>query len=308
MPLPFRVPSPYSRPFDVVAFGENSVDLVATSTGFPLPDGKQRLDSLERLPGVQIATAAVATARLGWRTRYVGAFGTDDLGRFGLDSLVAEGVDTSACPIVDGATTRSALVLVDSASGTRSVLWQRDPRLTIQAGVVSADVWTSGRMLLVDGTDLAAATEGAGLARASGMPVVADLEEVEPGTDALLAQVDVLIASARFPERLTGLRDPEAAIAAVAARFGVPAVVVTLGEQGSLAWCDGTLVRTPAFPVNCVDSTGAGDAFHGGFMAACLALQPPSFEDALRYANIVAALNCRAAGARGGLPRPDEVR
>lgn len=308
MQLPFRVPSPDTHPFDVVAFGENSVDLVATSTGFPLPDGKQRLDSLDRLPGGQVATAAVATARLGWRTRYVGAFGDDDLGRFGLDSLAAEGVDTSACVIAHGAASRSALVLVDSARGTRSVLWQRDARLTVAAGQVPFSVWTSGRMLLVDGTDVGAAIEGARLARSAGIPVVADIDDVVPGTDELLAEVDVLIASSRFPERLTELREPGAAIAAVAARYGLPAVVVTLGEQGSVAWCAGSIVRTPAVPVVCVDSTGAGDAFHGGFIAACLEPQAVSFEEALRYANAVAALNCRAVGARGGLPRADEVR
>ena len=306
--LPFSLPSPNSRPFDLVAFGENSVDLVATTDGFPLPDGKQRLDSLERLPGGQIATAAVAAARLGCRTRYVGTFGDDDLGRTGVASLTEEGVDTSACRTVAGATTRSALVLVDSARGTRSVLWQRDPRLSVSEGAVPATVWTSGRVLLVDGTDLAAATEGARVARASGACVVADLENVEAGTADLLAQVDVLIASARFPERLTGLRSPEAALAAVAARFGTAVVVVTLGERGSAACAQGAVIHTPAVPVTCVDSTGAGDAFHGGFIAACLGRADGSLEDALRFANAVAAMNCRAVGARGGLPHADEVR
>ena len=76
---------------------------------------------------------------------------------------------------------------------------------------------------------------------------------------------------------------------------------MTLGEAGSLAWCNGREIRTPAFQVDCVDSTGAGDVFRGGFAAACLRdAATADVEDVLRYANAVAALNCRALGARGG--------
>jgi sulfofructose kinase len=82
---------------------------------------------------------------------------------------------------------------------------------------------------------------------------------------------------------------------------------VTLGEGGSLALCDGREIRTPAFAVDCVDSTGAGDAFRGGFAAGCLLMPDADVEDILNYANAVAALNCRALGARGGLPTSAEV-
>ena len=90
--------------------------------------------------------------------------------------------------------------------------------------------------------------------------------------------------------------------------FGAALVCVTLGAEGSLAWCGGREVRTPPFPVDCVDSTGAGDAFRGAFAAACLASPEGAIEDVLSYANAVAALNCRALGARGGLPTRDEVQ
>ena len=82
---------------------------------------------------------------------------------------------------------------------------------------------------------------------------------------------------------------------------------VTLGREGSLAWANGREIRTPAFSVDCVDSTGAGDAFRGAFAAACLRAPDGSLEEALSYANAVAALNCRALGARGGLPTAAEV-
>jgi sugar/nucleoside kinase (ribokinase family) len=84
-------------------------------------------------------------------------------------------------------------------------------------------------------------------------------------------------------------------------------VCVTLGAKGSLAWCNGREIRTPAFPVDCVDSTGAGDCFRGAFAAACLSMPDGDIEDVLSFANAVAALNCRALGSRGALPTPAEV-
>ena len=108
-----------------------------------------------------------------------------------------------------------------------------------------------------------------------------------------------------FVDRLAG--PLVSADEAMAREFEAPLVCMTLGEEGSLARVAGREIRTPAFAVDCVDSTGAGDAFRGGFAAACLLSPDADLEDVLRYANAVAALNCRALGARGGLPTADEV-
>jgi hypothetical protein len=114
-PLPLHLPA--DRPFDVLGLGQNSVDLVARVPVFPTPNSKLQLTSLARLPGGQVASALVCCARLGWRTRYIGRFGDDDLGALGRGSLVAEGVDVSEARPVTGARTRFAVVLVDQARG-----------------------------------------------------------------------------------------------------------------------------------------------------------------------------------------------
>jgi sulfofructose kinase len=106
---------------------------------------------------------------------------------------------------------------------------------------------------------------------------------------------------------LTGYEDLGRALEAIGREFKAPLVCVTLGREGSLTWAAGREIRTPAYPVDCVDSTGAGDVFRGAFAAACLRCPDAHLEDVLRYANAVAALNCRALGARGAIPRPDEV-
>jgi sugar/nucleoside kinase (ribokinase family) len=138
---------------------------------------------------------------------------------------------------------------------------------------------------------------------------VLDVERVRPGIAELLQLTDAIIAAQAFPTELTGYDAPGRALEAMSREFNAPLVAVTLGAEGSLARCGGREFRTRAFPVDCIDSTGAGDAFHGGFAAACLYApeRPMDVEDALRYANAVAALNCRALGARGGLPTHDAV-
>ncbi|MEQ1911310.1 MAG: PfkB family carbohydrate kinase [Vicinamibacterales bacterium] len=307
MRLPFSIPQHDAAPFDIVTLGLNSVDLVALVEHYPASNSKQQLHQFVRLPGGQSATAAAVCARLGWRTRYIGSFGDDDLACVGRESLTLEGVDVSEAWNTPGATSQFAVVIVDASTGERTVLWNRHAGLAIRAEQVSKDAVTSGRMLLVDCYETTAATQAARYARAAGMPTVLDVENVREGIGELLVQIDAVIAAQAFPAALTGYGDPGRAVAAIAREFGSPLVAVTLGAEGSLALCGGREYRTPAFTVTCVDSTGAGDAFHGGFMAACLRDPGTTVEDAMRYANAVAALNCRALGARGGMPAPDEV-
>jgi len=305
--LPLRIPPAAGRAFDVTGLGLNSVDLVAVVAEYPASNTKQRLQRFAQLPGGQIATALTVCAKLGWRASYIGSFGDDLLGQVSRDSLTREGVDIHASRTVSGATNQFAVVLVDARSGHRTVLWDRHPGLTIAAETVSKDAVTAGRMLIVDCHETAAATQAARFAREAGIPTVIDVERVRPGIGELLQNIDAIIAAQDFPTELTGYEETGRALEAIAREYGAPIVSVTLGEKGSLARCGGREIRTPAFPVDCVDSTGAGDAFRGGFAAGCLRAPQGDVEDILKYANAVAALNCRALGARGGLPTADEV-
>ena len=305
--IPFRIPDRGARPFDVVGLGLNSVDLLAVVAEYPASNSKQRLQRFARLPGGQTASALVACAALGWTARYIGSFGDDDFGALSRESLTSAGVDVSAARIIAGATNQFAVILVDARSGDRTVLWDRHPALTMEAGAVAKDAVTSGRMLILDCHETAAATHAARYARAAGIPTIIDVEKVRPGIGELLQQIDAIIASHDFPAALTGHEDIGRALKAMAREFDAPLVCVTLGSEGSLARCGGREIRTPAFLVDCVDTTGAGDVFRGGFAAACLRWPDGDVDDVLRYANAVAALNCRALGARGAIPRPEEV-
>lgn len=307
MRIPFPVPDARAKPFDVVGVGLNSIDLVAVVAEHPRSNTKQRLQRFAHLPGGQIGTATATCARLGLRARYIGSFGDDELGAMARASLLDEGVDLSAARTVKGARNQFAVVLVDARSGERTVLWDRDPALQMNPAALNADAVTSGRILVVDCHETAVSAHAAKLARAAGIPTVADIEKVRPGIADLLQHVDAMIMAEGFPADFTGDDQQGRALRTIARDFNAPFACVTLGAEGSLAWCNGREIRTPAFQVDCVDSTGAGDAFRGAFAAACVRHPLDDIETVLSYANAVAALNCRALGARGGLPTPDEV-
>ena len=306
--LGLKIPTTESKPFDVAGFGLNSIDLLAVVAEHPAPNSKQRLQRFMHMPGGQIATAMSACAKLGLNTTYVGSFGSDPLGAMSRNSLLDAGVDVSSSRVVQGATNQFAIILVDARSGERTVLWDRHPALTFEAADVPRAAVTSGRMLIVDCHETAAATHAARYAREARVPTIVDVEKVRPGIADLLQQIDVIIAAQDFPGALTGYEDVGRALDAMSQEFSSARLVcATLGEEGSLARCDGREIRTPSFKVDCVDSTGAGDVFRGAFAAACLLMPDADVEDVLNYANAVAALNCRALGARGGLPTRVEV-
>ena len=163
----------------------------------------------------------------------------------------------------------------------------------------------NARALHVDGHDTAAATQAAAWARSAGVPVIADLDELYPGIETLLQNVDYLITSRDIPGKLASTADLQKSLTAVHRRFGRRLTAATLGTDGVLAW-DGTQFHyAPAFHVETVDTTGAGDLFHAGFIYALLQGWP--LQKQLDFACAAAALNCTAVGARGGIASVDAI-
>jgi len=193
-----------------------------------------------------------------------------------------------------------AVILVDQASGERTVLMHRPAALALAPDELRRDVVTAGRVLHLDGYDLDAALAAAAWAHEAGMPVVVDLDTRSGPVERLVAVSDVVIVSQEFAERFTGAADPDTAIARLAAATRAPLVAITLGAMGVVARACGATTRVPAYAVRCVDSTGAGDVFHAGFIFGILADWP--LERTLRFANAAAALKCTQVGGRPGIP------
>jgi sugar/nucleoside kinase (ribokinase family) len=288
---------------DVIGVGECSIDEVWVLPG-PLAWGKKgQAVRRERLGGGQVATAMAACARLGLRAAFVGVVGDDALGSDVLDGLRAEEVDVSSVRVVPGGATRSAWVLVDGASGERTVIEHADRRVALAPGAVPAERIDAARVLHVDATQLPASLAAAKLARERGVVVSLDLDHVRPGLDELLALTDVCVTSAEVPYELTGERDLEQALRTLGRTTG-PLVACTLGPSGAAALDDGHLLLSPAFPADLVDTTACGDTFHAAVI--CALLDGKSVGEVLRFANAAAALKCRDLGRRG-CPRKPEV-
>jgi sulfofructose kinase len=245
----------------------------------------------------------IACQQWGLRTRYVGKVGDDSAAALHRAEFAQFGVEAHLFT-APGCPSQQAFILVDDG-GERTVLWKRDDRLTLRPEELRQEWVVNARALHVDGHDTAAATAAAGWARSAGIPVIADLDELYPGVENLLMRVDYLIASRDIPGRLTDEADLRKSLPALKERFGSRLTAATLGEEGVLAW-DGTRFHyAAAFRVQPVDTTGAGDIFHAGFIYGLLQGWPLSRQ--LDFACAAAALNCTAVGARGGIQFIDTI-
>jgi sugar/nucleoside kinase (ribokinase family) len=291
--------------YDVVGVGLNATDTVLIVPHFPAYAGKVPFEDEHMSPGGQVASALVACSRLGLRAKYIGSVGDDLRGRIQLESLQGTGINLDHVLLRPGCPNQSAYIIIDRSTGERTVLWQRDDCLKILPEEITDDMISCARLLHIDGHDTPAVARAAEIARRHGIPVTVDVDTIYHGFDRVLPNVDYLVASSEFPTAWTGETDPFKALATIQDQYGMKVAAMTLGAHGALARENGRFHYAPAFVVNCVDTTGAGDVFHGAFCYAVLQGMPMS--QALEFSNAMAALNCTALGARGGIRGLDEV-
>ena len=305
MNFPFKLTD--TKTFDVVGFGTNAVDFLIQVPQYPDFNSKVELIDHTVAPGGEVATTMVGLSRLGLATQYVGRFGDDPEGDIGYDSLAGEGVDLKFAERVAGARTQIAFIVIDARNGERTVIWKRDERLAYTPEAVPFEAVRDTRILHLTPHDTAACISLAREARNAGAIVSTDIDRVFEGIDELLPLVDVLIASADFPSAITGIGEHRTALSSLRSRFGCPVVGITLGSEGSLTLCPDGFVHSPAFevPGGCKDTTGAGDSYRVGFLYGLV--RGSTIEESCSMANAVAALKCRAVGARTSLPLPAEV-
>jgi sugar/nucleoside kinase (ribokinase family) len=306
--LRFPFEPPHAREFDAVGFGLNAVDHLVVVPAYPEFDTKVRLVEHLRAAGGQTASAMAGLQRLGRSTAYAGRFGSDDAGLFGFDALKSEGVNVELAELVEGARNQIAFIVIDARTGERTIMWDRDERLAYGEDETPRGFAKRGRVLHMDAHDPRACARLAREARAAGTIVSLDIDNIYDGLAELLPHVDVLISSKEFPVRLTGIGDERAALVAAKSLMRADALVgMTLGERGAIVYHEGIFIESAAFqvPGGCRDTTGAGDAFHVGFLHAML--DGEEIESCMHTGCAVAALKCRALGARTALPVAREL-
>jgi sulfofructose kinase len=292
--------------FDLVGVGLNATDTLLILPKFPAYAGKVPFESEILSPGGQVASAMVACASLGLRVKYIGTVGDDLRGQVQMESLRGLGINLDDVEVRRDCPNQTAYILIDRTTGERTVLWSRPDCLRLEPESITPEKIACARMLHIDGHDTPAVAQAAAIARRHDIPVAMDVDTIYHDLDRVLVNVDYLVASSEFPVQWTNERDPFQALKRIRAEYKMKMAAMTLGAHGALALTDAGFTYSPAFVVNCVDTTGAGDVFHGAFCYAVL--QGMSVRDTLEFSNAMAALNCTALGARGGIGKAEQAR
>jgi sulfofructose kinase len=293
--------------FDVLGIGANSVDYVYLLPAYPEregPNAKMRISSHSLSCGGQVATALCTCAAMGLSAKYIGVTGTDDNGRRIRDELARRSIDMSDAVIRD-VTNQFAVIMVDEHAGERIVLWDRHDGLALRPRELPPDLLTATRVLHVDDVDQDAAIRAARVARDAGVQVTSDIDRVTLRTEELVSAVTMPIFAEHVPKALTGEADFERALRKLR-RLNEGRMCITLGPRGAILLDGDRLYRAPAFQVDAVDTTGAGDVFRGALIVALLRGDAP--DDMLRFANAAAGVSCTRLGAINGVPTLDETR
>lgn len=288
----------------VVGIGAAVFDILMTVDAFPQEDTKLRGLETKFQCGGPCATGLVAISKLGESVCYMGTVGDDMYGTFVKGEMERYGVDTSCVKVNPGLTFHS-VVLLNVSNGSRTCVWNRGGAAAPTAEDVNLDVLRQAKYLHLDGNQLECAIFAAEKAHEMGVTVSMDAGGAYPNIERLLPLVDVLIPSEEFSMKVTGCVTAREAAAVLQERYHPQILVITQGSRGGFIWENGREVRYPVFPVKAIDSNGAGDTFHGAFVAA--RLKGMDVYASCRFASATSALKCTRFGAQQGIPGYEEV-
>jgi len=290
--------------FDVVGLGLATVDHLALISRLPEADGAMEAQAMDVQGGGPVATALVALARLGARTTYLGTLAGDSRGEFALAEFQRYGVDVSATVQVPDTRSIMSIILVDPPY--RSIIYNMGNVPDLLPQQVNPDLVRSARILHLDGCHRQAAMAAARIAREAGVWVSLDggAGELWRGLDDMLHLTDVLIVAREFARMYTDEDDVEKAGPKLL-DYGARIVGITDGLNGSWVWTAEEHFHQPAFKVDVVDTTGAGDVYHGAFLYGLL--QGWQLRRVAAFASATAALKCGKLGGRAGIPSRTQV-
>ena len=290
---------------EVVGIGAAVFDILMTTDSFPREDTKLQGIETKLQCGGPCATGLVAMSKLGVKSAYMGALGDDMYGDHIRGAFDKYGVDRSKVRLVSGVQSFHSVVLINTSNSTRTCVWNRGTLQPPVADDVDLTVLKQAKFLHLDGHQLDCAVFAAQKAKEFGVKVSLDAGGVYPGIERLLPFVDVLIPSEEFALKITGCDTAEAAAAVLWEKYQPETLIITQGSRGGFIWEEGKAVRYPVFPVKAIDSNGAGDTFHGAFVAA--RVKGMDVAQAAAFASATSALKCTRFGAQEGIPGYEEV-
>jgi len=284
---------------DVLCVGHASYDIAMAVPHHPGTNEKMLADSMQLAGGGPAANAAVCVTRLGGKSGFCGYLSHDLFGESHLVELAREGVDTSL--IVRGDHPSPVSQILAKPDGNRSVVNFKADSPFLAADAISMS--KSPTVILFDGHEPLISERLCHWAKNHGVITILDAGSLHQGTRHLAGEVDYLIASEKFARQFSGTDDLQSALQLMTEKSAC--AVITSGENGLIWSRRGVNGNMDAFIVNTIDTTGAGDAFHGAFAFGLS--QEMAWEPLLRYASAAGALTCTSLGARAALPNAHQV-
>jgi len=285
--------------YDCLGFGICAADYLCLVPRYPELDEKTEAVEFSHQGGGPVATALVTLARLGRQTSFISLIGADANGKFIRDEFEREGVDTTGMIVDKAVATNQAFIWIDRPSGKKSIVLNNQNHRQIAPSEIVRNHIGSAKYLLLDGRDSDASFELIKWAKATGAKIVLDAGSLRHRMEALLAAVDYPVVSRAFCQQYFETDDYEQAVQQLL-NFGAIAAVVTNGNQGCFGGDASGVYFQKAFSVEVVDTTGAGDVFHGAFVFGLL--NNWKLPEILRFASATAALKCTRIGGRSGIP------
>jgi ribokinase len=291
----------------VTGIGQCSLDYLAVVDRYPSPDTKLEALTWEEQGGGPVATALVTLRRLGAGASLYGVVGDDGAGESIRRSLLDENVDISGLVTRGRSASQKAFILIEKGSGRRTIIWKRPTGQPLAPAELGRGFLGGTDFLLLDGLMAEASIHAAREAKRMGIPVMLDAGRVREGMLELARLSDYVVASEEFARdmELPDFSEDEARFLRLARGILPGIFTVTYGHRGSVTLIGEKVVHQTAFEVQAVDTTGAGDVFHGGYAFGLL--KGWSLVDTLRFASALAAMKCMRVGGRAGIPSLDAV-
>ncbi len=278
---------------DVLCVGHASYDLIFSVPYHPAADEKIVANHFSGCGGGPAANAAITVSRLGLKAAFAGYLGNDLYGDKHWQEFVAEKISTQH--IVRGSNPTPLSSIIVKPDGKRALINFKGTTQALSSDAIAFSSMNP-KVILFDGHEPQISLALLNLVGNKSIPTVLDAGSLHEGTEQLMDKVDYLVCSEKFARQFADHENDALDLLAKNSAH----VVITLGERGLIWKCKDERGKLPAYPVTAVDTTGAGDAFHGAF-AAAVAMQM-NWIDSLRYASAAGALCCTKIGARPGLP------
>lgn len=290
---------------EVVGIGSALFDILMTADTFPKEDTKLQGKETKIQCGGPCATALVAMSKLGVSSAYMGTLGDDMYGSYIQKEFRRFGVETENIRTIPGLQSFHSFVLLNLSNTSRTCIWNKGTITPPGKSDVNLEALKGAKYLHLDGHQLDAAIYAAEKAHEYGVTVSHDAGGTYPGIERLLPHVDVLIPSEEFALKLTGCAGAVEAAKVLDETYHPQVLIITQGSKGGFIWEGGKEVRYLVYPVEAVDSNGAGDTFHGAFVVA--RIKGMGVYDAACFASAASALKCTRFGAQDGIPGYEEV-